>query len=82
MPTTILKVTIRTVVMQKTYRYHFKVDDKTVHSGFTIDLKRREHEHRRRWPTGHIEQVGAPTTHEDAWRWERQQTGRHTNSAA
>ena len=65
-----------------TYRYHFKVDDKTVHYGFTIDLERREQEHRRRWPTGHIEQVGSPTTHEDAWQWERQQAGRHADSGA
>ena len=68
--------------MRRTYRYHFKVDGDTVHSGFTIDLERREREHRRRWPTGHIEQVGPPTTHEEAWYWERQQTARRTDSAA
>ena len=59
---------------RSTYRYRFKVDGKVVLSGITSDLNRREKEHHRRWPTGHIEQVGEPTTHKEAWRWERQQT--------
>lgn len=67
---------------RKSYRYHFKVDGKIVYRGFTIDLERREREHRQRWPTGHIEQVGPPTTHEEAWHWQRQQTGNHPGSAA
>ena len=57
-----------------TYRYEFKVDGRVVVTGITSDLKRREKEHRRRWPTGHIEQVGPPTTHKEAWDWNREQT--------
>ena len=30
-----------------TYKYHFKVDNKTVHTGITNDLGRRELEHQR-----------------------------------
>lgn len=59
---------------RSTYKYHFKVDGKTVLSGITNDLKRREQEHRRRWPTGQIEQVGPPTTHEEAWDWNQKQS--------
>ena len=63
------------MVAGTTFKYRFKVDGRVVHCGFTIDLARREQEHRRRWPTGRIEQVGGPTTHEEAWKWERQQAG-------
>ena len=66
---------------RSTYRYRFKVEGKVVLSGITSDLKRREKEHRRRWPKGCIEPVGPPTTHEEAWRWERQQTERRSTSA-
>ena len=55
----------------KTYKYRFKVDGRVVHHGITSDLRRREH--RRRWPDGVIEQIGQPTSHRDAWEWERQQ---------
>ena len=58
-----------------TYRYHFVVDSRVVHSGITTDLERREREHQRRWPTGRIEAVGGPTSHAEAWEWERQQAG-------
>ena len=51
------------------FRYCFKVDGRVVHCGFTTDLARREREHRRRWPTGRIEQVGGPTAREEAWKW-------------
>ena len=70
------------MAMQRTFRYRFKVDGKIVCSGITIDLQRRENEHRRRWPTGLIEQIGPPTTHEDAWNWEREQIAQRSNSAA
>ena len=56
-----------------TYKYRFKVGGKVVHCGITADLKRREQEHQRRWPTGRIEQEGPVTTREEAWKWERQQ---------
>ena len=67
---------------RRTYKYSFRVDGKVVCRGFTIDLKRREQEHRLRWPTGHIEQIGSPTTHEEAWNWEREQNGLRSDSAA
>ena len=55
----------------KTFKYRFKVRDRVVHYGITTDLKRREREHQRRWPEGRIERVGEPTTHREAWEWER-----------
>ena len=58
---------------RRTYKYHLKVDGKVVLSDITDDLDRREREHRRRWPTGRIEQVGEPTTHREAWDWKQQQ---------
>ena len=70
------------MVARKTIKYLFKVEGKVVHWGITTDLKRREAEHRRRWPNGRIEQVGTATTREDAWEWERQQTGQRFSSAS
>ena len=51
------------------YKYNFKLGNKIVHSGITIDLERRELEHQRRWPTGRIKQVGYRTTSDAARRW-------------
>ena len=65
----------------KTYKYRFKVDGTVVHQGITTDLERREREHRHRWPDGIIEQVGQPTSHRDAWEWEREQTLPGSNTA-
>lgn len=59
-----------------TYRYRFVVGSRVVHRGITTDLKRREREHQRRWPEGRIEAVGGPTSHTEAWEWERRQAGR------
>ena len=56
-----------------TYKYYFKVGNKIVHIGITNDLERREAEHRRKWPNGHIVQVGNRTTEEAARQWEREQ---------
>lgn len=56
-----------------TYRYHFLVDSRVVHSGITTVLERREREHQYRWPNGRIEAVGGPTSHAKAWEWERRQ---------
>ena len=56
------------------YRYRFLVDDRIVCHGITTDLCRREREHRRRWPGGHIEQVGGTTSHREAWDWDQQQS--------
>ena len=55
-----------------TYKYRLKVGDRVIHHGITTDLRRREFEHRRRWPGARIEQVGEATTHQEAWEWERQ----------
>jgi len=52
-----------------TYKYNFKVGNKIVHSGITIDLERREKQHQRRWPNGHIKQVGYRTTADAARKW-------------
>ncbi len=52
-----------------TYKYNFKVGNKIVHSGITIDLERREKQHQRRWPSGHIKQVGYRTTADAARKW-------------
>ena len=70
------------MVSRTTFKYRFKVRDNVVYCGITTDLRRREHEHRRRWPTGCIEQAGPPTTHEEAWKWERQQAEQHFRSAS
>ena len=61
-------------VANTTYRYRFLVDDRVVYHGITTDLFRREREHQRRWPGGRIEQVGDPTSHREAWDWEREQS--------
>ncbi len=52
-------------------KYHFKVGNKTVHGGRTTSLKRRERDHRRTWPDGHIVKIGRRTTKEGAIRWEK-----------
>lgn len=56
-----------------TYKYQFKVGNKIVHPGITDDLERREQEHQKKWPTGHIKQVGNKTTEEAARQWEEEQ---------
>ena len=52
------------------FTYDFKVVNKIVHSGFTDDLERREGEHQRRWPKGHIVKVGVAKTEDGARKWE------------
>jgi len=56
-----------------TYKYHFKVGNKIIHSGITNDLERREQEHKQKWPNGHIFQVGNRTTEDAAEEWELEQ---------
>ena len=58
-----------------TYKYHFKLGNKIVHTGITNDLDRREQEHRSRrgWAKGHIVQVGNRTTRSAALAWEDEQ---------
>ena len=60
-----------------TYKYHFKLGNRIVHTGITNDLARREDQHRRASGlNGHIEQVGRRTTRAAALDWERRQRDR------
>ena len=61
------------VAKRDTYKYHFKIGNKIVHSGITNDLDRREMEHKQKWANGHIFQVGNKTTEEGAMNWEEKQ---------
>ena len=54
-----------------TFTYDYKIGNKIVHSGITNDLDRRESEHKRRWPNGHIVKVGAAKTETGAREWEK-----------
>ena len=54
-----------------TIKYHYKIGNRIMHGGITKDLDRREAEHKRKWPGGHIKQVGRRTTEEAARRWEK-----------
>ena len=58
-----------------TYKYHFKLGNKIVHTGITYDIDRREVEHKskRGLSKGHIKQVGLRTTRDAALKWEREQ---------
>jgi len=56
-----------------TYKYHYKRGNRILKSGITGDLERREKEHQRKWPSGHIIQVGRRTTEEAAKAWEDKQ---------
>ena len=58
-----------------TYKYHFKLGNKIVHTGITGDIDRREYEHQRKagWERGHIFQVGNRTTRAAALEWEDEQ---------
>ncbi len=58
---------------RNTFKYHFKIGNKIVHSGITNDLDRRELEHKQEWPEGHIKQVGNRTTEDAARKWEESQ---------
>jgi hypothetical protein len=55
-----------------TYKYKFKIGNKIVHGGITNDLNRREEEHKRKWPSGHIVKVGNVTTEEAGREWEKE----------
>ena len=74
MPTTRTTVPIT----RNTYRYHFKLGNKIVHTDITYDIDRREAEHQREpgWSKGHIKQVGLRITRADALEWEREQAER------
>jgi hypothetical protein len=59
--------------VRDTYKYYFKVGNKIVHAGKTVDLDRRENQHLQRWPSGDIFEVGRCTTDEAAREWEAEQ---------
>jgi hypothetical protein len=52
------------------YRYDYKVGNTIRHSGITTDPERREGEHQRRWPGGHLVIQGPKVTEETAREWE------------
>ena len=54
-----------------TYKYRVIVGNKVVYGGITKSLKRREQEHKQKWPKGRVVQVGHKTTKEAAQKWER-----------
>ena len=56
-----------------TYKYHQKIKNKIVHSGITNDLERRENEHKQKWPSSHIKQIGRRTTKDAGLDWEKDQ---------
>ena len=57
-----------------TYKYHLKQGPKTIRSGITNDLERREKEHQRVLGEDvRLEQVGRRTTRDAAREWEKEQ---------
>ena len=67
---------------KNTYKYVLKVDGKIVYRGVTNDLKRRQAEHRVRWPDGQVQRVGEKTTMEQALNWMRSDAQSHEQPAA
>ncbi len=62
---------------RKTYPYHFKMGRKTLYSGITDDLEKRERELKRKsGDDGYIKQVGGATTMDEALVWEIEQAKR------
>ena len=61
-----------------TYRYHFKLGNKIVHTGITrdIDLRELEHQSESGWEKGHIYQVGYRVPYQEAVEWELQQAAK------
>ncbi len=60
-----------------TYKYHFKLGHRIVHTGITNDLERRENEHRQKFGNdGRILLVGRATTKDAALKWERVQAAK------
>ncbi len=59
---------------RKTYKYHFKKGRKTLYSGITKDLEKRECELKQEFgEDGYIKQVGGATTMDAALKWESEQ---------
>ena len=62
---------------RNTYRYHFKMGRKTLYSGITKDLEKRERELKREFgEDGYIKQVGSATSLDVALKWESEQAKR------
>lgn len=60
---------------RNTYKYHFKIGNRIVHTGITNDLDRREQEHKSTYGAeGQITRVGRATTLDAALKWEGEQT--------
>ena len=60
---------------RNTYKYHFKIGNRIVHTGITNDLDSREQEHKRTFGVeGHVKSVGRATTMDAALKWEGEQT--------
>ena len=59
---------------RKTFKYHLKQGNKTIRSGITNDLDRREQEHQQDYGQNvHIFKVGNASTREGAAKWEKEQ---------
>jgi hypothetical protein len=56
---------------RNTYKYHFIVGGKIVYRGVTSNLDFRRDEHLKRWPSGHLVQIGRRTTMAKAVEWMR-----------
>ena len=62
---------------RKTYKYHFKMGRKTLYTGITSDLEKRERELKREFgEEGYIKQVGGATSLDAALVWESEQAKR------
>ena len=58
-----------------TFKYHFKIGNRIVHTGITTDLEKCEQAHKSTFgATGHIKTVGRATTRDAALKWEGKQT--------
>ena len=56
-----------------TTRYNYKVGSRISHTGITNDPDRREAEHQREKPGGHLVPQGPKVTQKGAEKWERKQ---------
>ena len=65
---------VKVIMPRKTFKYHLKQGNKTIRSGITNDLDRREQEHQQDYGQNvHIFKVGNASTREGAAKWEKEQ---------
>ena len=57
-------------------KYNYKQDNRVSHTGITKDPIRRQAEHQRADPGGHLKKVGNRVTKSGALNWERDQRRR------